>query len=287
MIIGLSGKKGSGKDTVAKIFQYFTLPKSVRTISLQEWVTELSYNSEIPNLSRYLENRKFADKLKECVALLTGLQRWQLELEEVKNMVLPANWNRWELHTEFERSIYATKEEALAVVKILKLKKSEYSLEEVPLTIRTFLQEFGTEGVRNNIHPNAWVNATLSDYDIIDTTTVTALKPASDSVEVFELPVYPAWIITDVRFPNEVEAIQYGVLGQPADEQYDLRYTIRVERPAILQQQIMDEHESETALDDYEDWDTVLVNDCSLEELGFKVHEILKSNPKFQQYFHI
>lgn len=285
MIIGISGRRGSGKDIIAKIFQYFTLPKTVRTIPMQEWVTELSYHEEIPGLSKYIEIRKYADKLKECASLLLGIPRWQFELEEVKEQVLPECWNRWVLTTEFDQTIHATKQDALNIVKVLKLSKAEYSLHLQPITVRLFLQWMGTEAMREQIHPDTWVNALFSEYQIVDTLNVAAL--IDDNKPIIQTPIYPNWIVTDVRFPNEVKAIANGLPGYPIDEKYDFRYTIRVERPELLRQQISDEHESETALDDYEDWDEVIINDCSLEELGFKVHTILKSNPRFQKYFHI
>jgi hypothetical protein len=53
------------------------------------------------------------------------------------------------------------------------------------MTVREFLQRLGTEAVRDNLHRNAWVNALYADY-------------TDDS----------NWIITDVRFPNEFEAVK-------------------------------------------------------------------------------
>ena len=88
------------------------------------------------------------------------------------------------------------------------------------------------------------------------------------------------WIITDVRFPNEVQAIKDrgGIV-------------IRVNRPETWKSTgcvIMDmssndrskdvvikytEHPSETALDDYE-FDIVVENDGSIEELVEKVKKL-------------
>lgn len=286
MIIGISGKKGSGKDTVAKIIQYFTLPKESRTITLQEWVTEITYHSDIDGLSKFIEIRKFADKLKDCVSLILNIPRWRLELEEVKEQVLPECWSRWVLYTEFNESIYATKQEALDVIKALKLAKNEYELYYQPITVRLFLQWLGTEAARYAIHPDIWVNALFAEYGIFDIMHTAKLN--SNDVKIKQIPVYPSWLITDVRFPNEANIIKNGTVGYPVDETNDFRYLIRVDRPDSLKNtEVEDEHESETALDDYEDWDEVIINDCSFEELGFKIHTMLKSNPIFENYFYL
>jgi hypothetical protein len=97
------------------------------------------------------------------------------------------------------------------------------------MTVRELLQRVGTEGIRNGVHPDAWVNALFADYYQHD-----------------------KWIITDVRFPNEAEAIRErgGKL-------------IRVVRPGIS---AVNSHSSETALDDW-DFDAVINNDGTLEDL--------------------
>lgn len=60
----------------------------------------------------------------------------------------------------------------------------EYAKSEVP-GVREFLQRLGTEAVRVHLGDNAWVEAAMGDYD----------------------PSQPT-VFTDVRFPNEVEAIR-------------------------------------------------------------------------------
>jgi hypothetical protein len=79
--------------------------------------------------------------------------------------------------------------------------------------------------------------------------------------------VYPSWIITDMRFPNELSYIKDrgGI-------------TIRVNRDTGVQWATSDganEHPSETALDNAE-FDYVINNDGSLEDLILSVAEILK-----------
>lgn len=101
---------------------------------------------------------------------------------------------------------------------------------------------------------DVWVKSLMKDY-IIDVD-------------------YPDWVISDVRFLNEAKAIKEreGIV-------------IRVNRPKVIETVgliIMDmstddrskdvhikskEHESETALDDYEDFDYVINNDGTIEDL--------------------
>ena len=73
-----------------------------------------------------------------------------------------------------------------------------------------------------------------------------------------------AWVVDDMRFPNELEAIKKlgGVL-------------IRVERPeAVLDARDL-AHPSETSLDNYKDWSFVISNDGSMEELIDQVDRLV------------
>lgn len=72
---------------------------------------------------------------------------------------------------------------------------------------------------------------------------------------------YPNWVITDVRFPNEVEAIKdrSGIM-------------IRINRPETDSN--AGTHLSETALDDYQDWDIVINNNGTIEDLIQKIKQL-------------
>jgi hypothetical protein len=89
--------------------------------------------------------------------------------------------------------------------------------------------------------------------------------------------VYPNWIVTDVRFPNEADAIKNrgGIL-------------IRINRNSLSKDKIKNaiektngylpaEHESETALDNYNKFDYIVENNSSIEELINKINNILKN----------
>ena len=70
------------------------------------------------------------------------------------------------------------------------------------------------------------------------------------------------WVVTDVRFPSEADAIREhgGIL-------------IRVNRDTGY----VDNHPSETALDDYMDFDYIITND-NLDDTIEKVKNIMKEN---------
>jgi hypothetical protein len=111
------------------------------------------------------------------------------------------------------------------------------------MSVREFLQKLGTEAMREGLHTNVWVNALFADY-----------KPPKMS------QYNPSnWIITDMRFPNEMEAVvaRGGI-------------TIRVVRPGTS----VGTHPSETALDDAH-FDHVISNDGTIEDLIERVRQIL------------
>ena len=111
------------------------------------------------------------------------------------------------------------------------------------MTYREFLQKLGTEAMREGLHTNVWVNALFADY-----------KPPKMS------QYNPSnWIITDMRFPNELEAVE---------ERKGI--TIRVVRSGTT----VGTHASETALDDAY-FDHVISNNGTIEDLIEKVRQIL------------
>lgn len=121
-------------------------------------------------------------------------------------------------------------------------------------TGRTLLQEVGTILGRGHLGENYWVDRVK---DIL----------------FFSQNRYDVVIITDCRFPNEIEVIQDAYKGRCT--------SIRVERPnhqSGLNAAQM-EHISETALDDYE-FDFEIMNDGSLDDLSRKINNIINKYKK-------
>lgn len=126
-------------------------------------------------------------------------------------------------------------------------------------TPRILMQHIGTNLFRDQLLNNIWVNALFANY-----------KSECTPKDAFNKDL-PNWIITDVRFPNEVEAIKKrrGIV-------------IRVNRPNInklidsgIDVSKLNQHESETALDNYTDWDYIIDNNGSIEDLIEKVKQML------------
>jgi hypothetical protein len=238
MIIGVSGKKQSGKDLVSDIIKYCTNIKWNHskagtlehfkqfcglTVFEQEWDIDWKVV-------------KFADKVKDIVCLLIGCTREQLEDEEFKTAALSKEWNKTIEYLDNHDFPY-------------------YSVTK--MTPRLLMQLVGTECGRDIIHPDIWVNATMTEYDYL-----TRWKKQGAYCKV------PNLIITDVRFPNELNAV----------ESRD-GFVIRVNRPSFVnykgvQVEVFDVHPSETALDDHTFQYTIL-NNGTIEELIEKVKEIL------------
>ena len=121
------------------------------------------------------------------------------------------------------------------------------------MSVREFLQKLGTEAMRDGLHTNVWVNSLFSDY------IVTTIATGSNEFDVQDTDLEPKWIITDLRFPNEYDAV--------ADRN---GITIRVTRPGTLS----GTHPSETALDSYP-YTYEISNDGDYNSLLNKVREIL------------
>lgn len=251
-LIGISGKIGSGKDTVAHIIKYLTLDPEIYGMSNGDIIADLEHNSYVANNSEY-KIKKFAGKLKQIASLLTGIPAHKFEDQEFKKEYLGEEWSYYTISLILNGELmqqsgrFITREEAEQAVEIAKHSFKglpiEYVIGQQQMTVRQLLQELGTEGLRKGLHENVWVNALMADYKA---PKLSEYHPSK-------------WIVTDVRFPNEAKAIEEkgGIL-------------IRVERPGIP----LSDHASETSLDDYP-FMHVIVNDGDLNDLIKKVKQLI------------
>ena len=256
MILGISGKIGSGKDTIGKIIQYLVCLKlntlAPHQFSFKDFVESTASNE----IQSGFKIKKYADKLKDFVCMLIGCTREQLEDREFKEKELGEEWNCYIFNN-------GKKEELTLNYNIAKTLSADNRIISRILTPRLLLQIIGTECIRDKVHPNAWVNALFADYKA-------KWIPTGDSVAEEDVSLekeYPNWCITDMRFPNELEAVKSrgGI-------------TIRVNRPWVdknKEHQVITEHPSETALDNAE-FDYTIENNSTIEDLIHTVSLILK-----------
>lgn len=260
-LIGISGRAGSGKDTVGSIIQYLTSEcgnsNSSRYRSYEEFLSK-GGGSAPRNFDHHYQSdwevKKFAGKLKTIASLLSGANIEDFEDQEFKKGRMTADWG---------------------------------------MTYREFLQKLGTEAMRDGLHENVWVNALFADYKrpshwenrFYDEVNK---KGLAGREEVWG--DYPNWIVTDMRFPNEMEAIEErgGITIRVVRE-----HDIKVQRSGNSDDYVIEKfdktnpkhvalklaessrlHPSETALDDAE-FHYTIENDGTLEELIEKVKKVL------------
>lgn len=243
MLISVSGKINSGKDTIGKILQILLNNPHLNNEDVLSFLKK-DINFDSPYYKTW-QIKKFADKLKDIVCVLLGCTREQLEDREFKEKELGEEWDR-----------------IISSDGKVHLPDDYPDLEYSKLTPRLLLQLLGTKCGRNIIHPNIWVNSLMSEYKLIKDTKVSEFLKAEGLPETMNggKEYYPNWIITDMRFLNEMEAVKKkdGI-------------TIRVNRNL---EESKDQHESETELDNAE-FDYVIDNNGTIEELIEKVKEIL------------
>lgn len=187
-LLSCSGKKRSGKNTVATIINKLISEKHGYTY----------------------EEKAFAFLVKTFASMLTGIpiEGWETEEDKAKN--LGPEWMTFD----------------------------ELGIRQ-QMSRRLMLKKLGSDACNQNLHPNCWVNGVFQNWD-----------------------ENKKWIITDVRFPQEVKAVRNrgGVV-------------IRVTRKAT--DNAGDTHISETALDNYDGFDYVIHNDGTIEDLENQVRKIL------------
>lgn len=281
MIFSVSGYKGSGKDLVGNIIRFLVQWERIKKDYEGDQTLYQKYINWCKVDDLEYENdwkvKKWASKLKDIVCLLIGCTRDQLESQEFKETPLGEEWNCFKIKETFEKSnilhkkVFLTAEDALNSKQFAFLILPE--IIKIETTPRLLLQLIGTDCFRNIIHPNTWVNSLMNEYVPdegykYDVEIKNENFDGSYNLEIKSNPEvynegYPNWLITDTRFPNEIKAIKNnnGIC-------------IRVNRGKDIDTSNF--HESETALDDFKDWDHVIDNNGTIEELINKVEIILK-----------
>lgn len=261
-LVAIRGGMRCGKDEVGSMIQYLTSDHGKNgTRTYEQSKTKVDMNGyAFGDFTRYgsdWEIKKFADKLKDILCILLGCTRHDLESEDFKNTIVSEEWWYYqygdgETMVPYLESKHDKEDDALL---------ARYLVRPTP---RMILQFLGTELMRNQLHPNVWVNATFADYD-------------DDN-----------WVVTDVRFNNEVRSIKgRGGLLINVIRPFEQRYPEHKEFADGFDYDKVDlkeadpkmyaklNHTTETELNDYDGFDYTLVNDGTLEDLLEKVKEVL------------
>ena len=271
MIISISGYIGSGKDTVGNILQILIDMPHFSNKAVIEYLDKKDINYSY-------ENKKFADKLKDIVCLLIGCTKEQLEDRDFKETSLGEEWTRYSVANGFWS--HSDNNPSHKRMDSKQCSKAEYENEvkvnwqtayKTVYTPRLLLQHIGTELFRNQIIDGIWVNTLMSEYkpkeELVGTTP--------ENIQWEE--VYPNWIITDTRFPNELQAVKDkgGInirVNRPKERELILRNATSI---IDTRKTLEPEHKSETALDNAE-FDYVISNNGTIEDLVNECRNIIK-----------
>ena len=297
MIIGISGKIGAGKDTVGKIIQYFTSGLDKGNVAYDVWDGNTLWNTKPHDW----QIRKFADALKNIVCILIGCTREQLEDIDFKNSKLGEEWIRYGYADGFIKKYIGNGDMGEPIMNNKQCSKEEYeehyktnwqTAYKSHLTVRELLQVIGTDLFRNQLHEDTWVNALMSEYKGTTHTDISSDCPRQGVYDVTETDEvmhgsiktdYPNWIITDVRFPNEVKAIKDRggiVIRVIKDEPCEVCGLTLAERRGNICKEIScplgrKQHKSETALDNATFDYTISAKEGDIESLIQQTKEIL------------
>lgn len=178
-IVGIKGFKGSGKDTVASMISYI-LHDGIMKANYDTWL--LYHKNE------FVENDEiiihFADKLKDDIAGFCNIERKLLDKQEIKENYY-YNFKTGIVSTNIKDADYvinnALEFDNLSTLLLLNT--------NVSIKIRTLLQYYGTNVIRNHFWHDAFINYTINKaFDIRNK--------------------LGQCIIADARFDNECNAIK-------------------------------------------------------------------------------
>lgn len=244
-LIGISGRMESGKNTVASMIQFINRNNNYKVAYNVKDEFE-GWNRGLPIDSAW-QQKSFAGNLKQIASILTGIPVEKFEDHEFKKSLLGEDWDCLG-QKDCELFIPGSCHTGTPF--------------NEPMSVREFLQKLGTDALRDGLHRNVWVNSLFAGYMDTQGAGKAEFDFTPDDVQGQDnaSPIYPKWIVTDMRFPNEIKAIkQRGGL------------TIRLTR----NQHLLSGHISEIALDNAK-FDYIIDNqNQSLEETFKSVMEMV------------
>lgn len=124
---------------------------------------------------------------------------------------------------------------------------------EIPMTYRQFLQILGTECLRDLIHDEIWI------------------LPVKKFIrDIYTSNRFNGVVITDARFPNEIESLQTFMKQNYPPDRYEFM-SINILRPDLPK---TDRHASETSLDKFQ-FDIGINNNGTIQELYEKMDKVV------------
>ena len=149
MIIGISGKAQSGKDTVCKMIiytiWYYSCSQRLQPFSLEHYNNTYEKFGDVIDFT-YWYKTSFANKLKQCLSNILNVSISKFEDNEFK--------------------------------------KSE--VEWLGITVRELLQKFGT-AIRNEVSDDFWVKACLNNLEKDDDYLITDVRFKSEAKGIKDL----------------------------------------------------------------------------------------------------
>jgi hypothetical protein len=299
-LFSISGAIKTGKDTVGQIIQYLIYSQEENNLSFTDFqkrmqeITTYSHKHIAHKILSGFKIRKFATIIKNMVCLLLNCTLEQLEDREFKEKELGEEW--WYYKIVNSNNSYS-------LFSYLDNKNNYPNATLIKLTPRLLFQLLGTDCGRDIIHPNIWVNALFSTYQKFEKGQILG---NGDRVDHIYRKEASKWIITDTRFPNELQAVKSrGGISIKVERWIDKEYT-KLEAASLIEkgevtvfgidynnvesemtyvhdlnnyERFVTElergnHESETALDGAE-FDYVLDNNGSIPDLIEQVRSIL------------
>lgn len=184
VIVGIKGTKGSGKDTVADMIRYIMAAGTTQaSYDNYIWFTKHRDSElDVPILH-------FADKIKDDLSLILNINRTCFDDSKYKD----------ELYYHFRTGSFITEKNVkfgnvfLITNEILNnLSLAQIRLEhrdDCVIKLRTLMQYYGTEIMRNNIGADVWVRSTINKA-------------------IQNRDYYGFAVIADLRFVNEWQAVR-------------------------------------------------------------------------------
>ena len=240
-IIGFSGAKQSGKSTCATFLHGYQLRfNDVFEKFLMDEKGSLFVNAtEIDENGQEVEGLGMLDVDRQDEEFLEYASRNIWPFVRSFSFADPLKSIAIQLFGLTEEQCYGTDEDKNTPINIKWENMPNVINASGFMTAREFLQHFGTDVCRG-IKPDIWTSACINR--ILSSGTELAIVP-------------------DVRFPNEVESIQKAG-GK----------VIRLTRKPHE-----DEHDSETALDGYDEFDYVIHNaDMNIDQTNMALMEVMK-----------